>query len=168
MSDLPNESLLIGLGEVAAAVVGFSLVAGILRERLSDASEAANQAMFSMRDVAEIGLGAVAASFLPLVLSEFGVAPPATWVVASAAIVLFGLVGIFFSRRRQGHAVPRGPAEWAVGGVNFVSMALLLSNIFAPGPSSGARYSAVVLLLLVVASIIFVTTAFGHTGDRKE
>ncbi len=65
MTPLPHENLLTALGEVSAAFVGFSLVVGILRSRLASSAKETRR-FYATREVAENGLLAVGAAFLPL------------------------------------------------------------------------------------------------------
>ena len=71
MTPLPHENLLTAMGEVAAAFVGFLLIVGVLRARSIGSMDKACR-VYSMRDVADIGLHAVLMSFLPLVIHAFG------------------------------------------------------------------------------------------------
>ena len=164
MSPLPHENLLTALGEVAAAFVGFSLVVGILRERSSSPAKEI-PGVYSMRDVAEIGLTAVGASFLPLVIHGFGASPETTWRLASGALFVVGVVAVGFSVRRQGFVNLRDFKYALIGILNLGSFGLLLSNVLMVGPTSGARYSAVVLLALTVAGVLFVSTTFWKSGN---
>ncbi len=90
LNPLPHENLLTAMGEVAAAFVGFSLVVGVLRAR-STGSMNEPRRVYSMRDVAEIGLHAVFMSFLPLVIHVFGASADTTWRVASAGFLAVGV-----------------------------------------------------------------------------
>jgi hypothetical protein len=164
LNPLPQENLLSALGEVSAAFVGFSLVVGILRDRSSDTTED-DRSVSPMRDVAEIGLTAVGASFLPLVINDFGASPETTWRLASATVFVAGIVGAGFSIRRQRAAILRDSRYALIGILNLGSFGLLLSNVLVVGPTSGARYSAVVLLVLTVAGVLFVSTTFRRSRN---
>lgn len=163
LDPLPHENLLSTLGEVAAAFVGFSIVAGLLRS-------GSIRRFHSMRDVAQIGLQAVAASFLPLAIHAYGASPALTWRTASAAFLALWATGLGFAIKGR---LSRDPDEFRVkrvriainGALNVTGGGLLLFNIALAGPGSGARYASAVLLLLAIAGIQFLDAAFGTPPD---
>jgi hypothetical protein len=169
LNPLPHENLLTALGEVAAAFVGFSLVVGALRAR-SAASAEENRKLYSMRDVAEIGLAAVFMSFLPLVIHAFGVSPETTWRVASAGFFLIVVVAVIPSLLRRGGLIEGFRSEpiqtiviapLQLGGVGLMSI-----NLLVGGPSSGARHVAVILMALGVGGVLFVNATFNSAENR--
>ncbi len=168
MNPLPHESLLTALGEVAAAFVGFSLVVSMLRVRSTGSAEETRR-FYSMRDVAEIGLGAVFASFLPLVIHAFDASPDTTWRVGSACFLGLSVLGAGSSFRRRGSWVDGVRAEpiqtVMVLPLQLGSIALMAFNLVAGGPGSGARYIAAVLMMLGVAGVLFVNATFDSAED---
>ena len=165
---LPYENLLIGLAEVAAAFVGFSLVIEVLRAEATDLPREA-QRLYSMRDVAEVGLIAAGAAFLPLVIHSFEAGHGTVWRLGSGILFVVAGASALFSFARHGAASPRGllgelraspVRSGLIQSLNLGSFGLLLSNVVAPGATSGARYIAAVLGALAVAGIIFVTETF--------
>ena len=163
MDTLPHENLLTTLGEVAVAFVGFSIVAGILRA-------GSIRRFHAMRDVAEIGLLAVAAAFLPLAIHAYGTSTDVTWRIASAtylALAALGLGNEFWRRQQLDPDEFRGePIRNAVYVMLTVGgYGLLLFNLFLGGPGSGARYTTAVLLLLAVAGLQFLAAAFSISPD---
>jgi hypothetical protein len=169
LNPLPHENLLTAMGEVGAAFVGFSLVVVVLRAR-SSASAEESRRLHSMRDVAEIGLVAVAMSFLPLVIHAFGASPETTWRVGSTSCLAVSLFCAGASSWRRGSWLEGFRSEpiqtVLVTPLQLVIIGLLLVNILAGGPSSGARYVAVVLLALSVAGVLFVNATFKGSEDR--
>jgi peptidoglycan/LPS O-acetylase OafA/YrhL len=123
-----------------------------------------------MRDVAQIGLQAVVASFLPLAIHAYGASPDATWRIASAAFFLLWGVGLGFAIRSR---LNLDPAEFRIkrvriavnGTLNAGGAGLLLFNVLLGGPSSGARYVTAVLLLLAIAGLQFLSAAFSAPPD---
>ncbi len=64
---LPHAELLSTLAEMSIAVVGFSMVVGILRPQSSDDETR----LFTLRDVAEIGLISSVMNVFPLVVHTY-------------------------------------------------------------------------------------------------
>ena len=171
MNPLPHENLLIVLGEVAAAFVGFSLVVGVLRARSAGSAEE-GRGLYSMRDVAEIGLISVFTSLLPLVIHAFGANPEATWRIGSASFLAFWVLGASASFRRRGGwlvGLRTEPIQTAMTlPFQLGAVGLMLVNLLAGGPGSGARYVAAVLLALAVAGVLFVNATFNNARDRPD
>ncbi len=169
MNPLPHENLLTAMGEVGAAFVGFSLVVGVLRARYAGSTKEA-LSRYSMRDVAEIGLAGVFMSFLPLVIHAFGASPETTWRVGSTSCLAVSLFCAGASSWRRGSWLEGFRSEpiqtVLVTPLQLVIIGLLLVNILAGGPSSGARYVMAVLLALAVAGVLFVNATFNSTEDR--
>lgn len=81
MTPLAHEALLSTLAERNIAVVGFSMVAGILRtESLDDEIR-----LFTLRDVAELGLLIAVMCVFPLVVYAFDTLVASTWRFSSGA-----------------------------------------------------------------------------------
>ena len=171
MTPLPHENLLTTMGEVAAAFVGFSLVVGVLRARSTGSMDEARR-VYSMRDVAEIGLHAVFMSFLPLVIHAFGASPDTTWRVGSASFLAIGVLRAGVSTRRRGGYLKSFRAEpiqfLVLLPLQLGVIGLILVNILAGGPSSGPRYVAAVLLALSAAGVLFVNATFNSARDRPD
>lgn len=167
--DLPHQDFLFTTAEVAAAFVGFSLVVSVFRpESKSDVVR-----MGSLRDVAEIGLGAIAASFAPYVIFHFGVSLEAAWRLSSLLLAAGGIVAFSLGFRRfarAGGALPwrTAPGLSVPSGLLMVtSNVLLWWNVVAPGERSGTRYLTALLLVLALAGLIFVFAAF-HRPDAGD
>ena len=169
MTPLPHENLLTALGEVAAAFVGFSLVVVLRARSASSAKE--TRRLYSMRDVAEIGLVAVGASFLPLVIHTYGAGPETTWRLASAGVLALLSLGLGSSMWRRRTVTLDGfqtePIQTAIVLVlNVCGMGLLSINILVGGSTSGARYTTAVLLSLALAGVLFVNATFSNSANR--
>jgi len=163
LGELPHQDFFFTTAEVAAAFVGFSLVVSVFKPESS--GEAVR--MGSLRDVAELGLSAIAASFLPYVLQQLGLSLDAIWRAASLALALGGVLAFSFGFRRFTQA--GGGLPWktapvvatSVGAVAVAGMLLLWVNVLAPSELSGARYVVAILLMLATAGLLFVFAAFG-------
>ena len=163
MDPLSHENLLTTLGEVAAAFVGFSIVAGVL-------GSGSLRRFHAMRDVAQIGLQAVAAAFLPLAIHAYGASPDVTWRIGSAAYLVVSGLGLGFAVRAR---LRRDPGEFrsepirnAVNAMfNVGVIGLLLFNVVFGGPAAGARYATALLLNLGIAGVQFLAAAFGTPPD---
>lgn len=162
MPELPHQDFLFTTAEVAAAFVGFSLVVSVFRPE--SPSEAVRTG--SLRDVAEIGLGAIAGSFAPYALRVFELPLETVWRLSSLMFALAGFVAFafgFLRFSRLGGAPPwrTAPALAASCGVLSIAGTLMLWwNVFVPDPLSGPRYVLALLLLLAMAGLIFVFAAF--------
>ena len=171
VNPLPHENLLTALGEVAAAFVGFSLVVGALRARSTDSPEE-SRSLYSMRDVAEIGLLCVFMSFSPLVIHAFGTSPETAWRVGSASFLVIGVSAGAASFRRRGGFLSgfrTEPIQAIVTTPLFLGAFGLLSvNTLVGGPSSGARHTAAILLVLAVAGVRFVNVTFNSADNRPS
>jgi len=163
---LPHENLLTALGEVSAAFVGFSLVVGILSSTRSGTSSQ-DRSFFSTRDVAELGLLAIAASFLPLTIHAYSVAAESIWQMASAGLLLLWGLGLGSSVWRQRGILRKvSVARIAlIFGCNLAGLGVLIANLFTRGGSSGGRYVTGVLLLLVLAGLQFVSATFDDSTE---
>ena len=169
MTPLPHENLLTALGEVSAAFVGFSLVVGILRTR-SATSARESRRFHSTRDVAEIGLVAVGAAFLPLAIHAYGTTIDTTWRLGSAGFLFLWGLGFGSSMwRRRGVAREGFRTEPILTALFTVLIAaelgLLIVNILVGGDASGARYVTCVLLLLAMAGLLFVYATFSGSEN---
>lgn len=167
MTDLPHQDFLFTTAEVAAAFVGFSLVVSVFKP--TSAADAVR--MGSLRDVAEIGLSAIAAAFVPYVLHVFGESVESVWRTSSGLLAIGGFVFFllgFLRFSRLGGAPPWRTAPGlavSTGTLAFSGSVLLWWNVLAPSPNSSARYILALLLLLAMAGLIFVFAAF-HRAPR--
>jgi hypothetical protein len=170
LTELPHQDFLLTTAEVAAAFVGFSLVVSVFKP--STASDAVR--MGSLRDVAEIGLSAIAGSFAPYLLHAFDVPPASVWRLSSLLVVLGGAVAFTLGFRRfsrLGGAPPwkTAPALSLSSGSLAICTSVLLSwNVLVPGPLSGSRYILALLLLLAMAGLIFVFAAFHRPAAATD
>ena len=160
MNPLPHENLLGTLGEVGAAFVGFSLIASLLRPEDSVESKRRFEAI---RNVAEMSLLAVGASFLPIVVHAYGWGVGDTWRISS---LLFALAWLLFMgsaivRRRLIDApILNQVFSSAVICATAIALGLLLYNIAFATTGAGARYATAVLILLGLTGALFVWAVF--------
>jgi len=162
VTELAHASTLSTFAEMSIAVVGFSMVAGAIGAR----SEGERLRLFTFRDVAEVGLICAVMSSVPLVIHAFGTSADSTWRVSSGIEFAWQAVSIGFTAGRRGPAllpfIKRHRVTLtlttAVAIANFVLLAI---NVVSPGPYSGARYLACMLLLLLQAGTLFIWAAFG-------
>ncbi len=113
-----------------------------------------------MRDVAQIGLQAVGASFLPLAIDAYGASPDLTWRIGSTAFLALWGLGLGHAIRSRQQLDPYEyriePIRNAVyATLNLSGVGLLLFNVLLGGPGSGARYATAVLLILAIAGLRF-------------
>ena len=167
MTPLPHETLLSTLAEMSIAVVGFSMVVGILRARSPDDEDR----LFTLRDVAEIGLICTVMSAFPLVIHAYGIPTNAVWRISSAVQGVWAIIGITASLVRRGPGTPALMRQhWflfgVVFGLVFVNLALAVMNVATPSSFSGARYVSCMLLGLTQAGYMFLLAAF-DIGSAK-
>jgi hypothetical protein len=145
---------------MSIAVVGFSMVVGILRDRSLDD----RMRLFTLRDVADMGLiGAVMSAF-PLVVYGFATSAETTWRLSSAVLGAWQFASIANSIRKRGSVSIVARQFWFTASraacLVVVSFALILVNVAAPSSLSGARYVAYMMILLTQAGFMFVFAAF--------
>ncbi len=164
MEPLPLSDLLTTLGEIGAAFIGFSMIAGVLRPESSPEM----RQNFRFRHVAEAGLGVLFVSFLPLLIHAYGANTDTTWIVASSICLIPATVVPIVSWREVGvlASLEAEPVRTVVSlALNVLMVSLFLSNVALPAPYSGARYATVVVLLLVTAGLIFIGATFGTSKE---
>ena len=169
MVPLPNETVLSTLAEMSIAVVGFSMVVGILRPH-SDSDE---RRLFTLRGVAGIGLLAAVMSAFPLVAHSYGLSTDSTWRLSSGIVAAWAIAAIATDFRRLGRGLPvianqHRFTSGLVSALVSVNLCLLAVNIANPGPASGARYSTVMLLALAQAGFMFIWAAFDMGRGRPD
>jgi len=164
---LSHEGILSTLAEMHIAVVGFSLVVGILRPQ----SQTEERRLFTLRGVAIIGLlGAVMSAF-PMVAHSFGLSPESTWRLSSVVVFLWAVAAIGADFWRLGHGLTVIAKRYRlttalVAILIAANLCLLVFNVATPGPASGARYSAVMLIALAQAGFMFLWAAFDAAREE--
>ena len=156
--------LLIGI-----AFVGFSLVVGILRARSASSVKEAMR-FHATREVAENGLLAVAAAFLPLAVHAHGATVETTWRLASAGFIFLWVLGLATHAWRRRHvsreALRTEPIQTVLFTVLHASgLGLLLVNTLVGGDTSGARYVTALLLFLAIVGLLFVYATFSGSEN---
>lgn len=149
---------------LSATFVGFSLVIGLLQPDQPNAGVRVN----SMRGVAELALIAGAGALLALLLDAFGLSSETLWRFASATLGAAWAVAHFFASRRfrrAGTTMTRSRSLLLVVVLAYSGIILLVLNAIAPSASSGARYSAALVLALSASAWLFVRATFEHS-DR--
>ena len=150
--------LLHTLAEVSIAFVGFSTIVAALSVR-----DGSSFKLYSIRDVAIVGLIALGAALLPLSLNSFALDQDLIWQTSSLMFsvgwVLSAIWGIRTYRRNvDASVIPRYLSVGPVAGV--IANPVLLSNVVFPNPYSGPLYVASLNLLLVFVSVSFVAATF--------
>ena len=147
---------------MGVAVVGFSLVVGILRPKSQDDEER----LFTIRDVAEIGLICAVMSMVPAVVHSYGIRVELVWRMSSAIHLVWVAFVIPASARRRGFSalLPTVVQHWLIAslvlGMASLNGALAVTNLVSPSSYSGARYSTCMLLLLAQGGFMFLWAAF--------
>ena len=150
--------LLHTLTEVSIGFVGFSTIVAALSIR-----DSCSFKLYSIRDVAIVGLISLGAAVLPLVLKTFSLDQNLIWrvssLVLSTAWVLSAIWGIRTYRRNVD--VSAIPGYLNVGPVvGVIANPILWWNVAVPSPYAGPLYVAALILLLVFVSVSFVAASF--------
>jgi len=164
---LPQQELLSTFAEMGIAIVGFAVVADIFRPRTpQDTSR-----LYTLRDVADIGLTCAVMSAFPLVVHGLGVPAESSWRLASAGVLGWAISGIALSSRRRGRGSIANyvRSRWLAAAVVYsliaISLSLALVNLVFPGPSSGARHVAWALAALTQSGAMFIIAIFDTRSD---
>lgn len=160
--ELAQEATLHTIAEISAAIVGFSLVGGILGSQTG-----ARYRFFSVRDVAELGLLGLIASLAPSALHGFGLSPDVTWRIASGLFVALWIATscIGISRYLRAGIAAETPRFLIVNPILAASgILLLLWGIFS-GSAAGPRYVVALIFLLMTAGFAFLAAVF-HRPDE--
>ena len=166
MTTLPQEAVLSTLAEMGIAVVGFSLVAGILRPQ----SQNDERRLFTLRGVAGFGLIVATMSVFPLVAHSYSLPTDSTWRLSSGIVFVWAIAGIAADFVRLGYGLPaiakRLPfTSGLVSVLILVNVCLLGMNIVSPDSDSGSRYATVMMLALAQAGFMFLAIAFDGRGE---
>ena len=161
MTTFPQEAVLSTLAEMGIAVVGFSLVAGILRPN----SPSDERRLFTLRGVAGIGLIVATMSVFPLVAHFYSLSADSLWRLASAIVFVWAIAGIAADYLRLGPGLSavaklRPFTSGLVSVLILINLCLLGMNVVSPDSDSGARYTTVMMLALAQAGFMFLATAF--------
>ena len=150
--------LLHTLAEVSIAFVGFSTIVAALRARNDSTFQ-----IYSIRDVAIVGLLALFAALLPLFLQSFLIETKQIWRFSSLIFTVAWLISAVWGiySYRQAVAPEDRPVYLVVGPVSLViANPLLWFNIYSPADFSGSIYVLALLLLLLFVAVSFIAATF--------
>ncbi len=160
---MEQQDVLLTLGEIAAAFVGFSTIVIVFKSSRSELQR------LRLRGVAEIGIAALVGAFLPVLATGFGLSGPSVWRVSSLIFAPIGLIGwILWARTvaRAGYRPAFGTSTLAPDILaNVVGQVLLWWNVVSPSESAPTRYVAALMAFLLIAAMSFVAAAFGRTAE---
>lgn len=151
------------------AIVGFAMVADVLRPGSAEGT----MRLYTLRDVAEIGLIGTAMSAFPMVVHGYGLSDEWTWRITSGLVIAWSIGGMTTSARRRGPgAVLSAFKQHQIAGsfvylLIAINMSLALVNLLNPGPSSGVRHATGMLAGLTQAGIMFILAVF-DLRDRES
>lgn len=169
---MEHQDYLLTLAEVAAAFVGFSMLVGVIG-RDSRAHDLRRSLLY---DVAQIGFMVIGGALVPYALSSVPISPAATWRIASLMLLVtwIGLATLAYRRLygvagREGLKAVLGRGLWYVNHLSvLVGNALLLWNVVWPGPGSSARYLGALLMLLLIATYVFLRAGFAQRREEAS
>ena len=162
---MEHQDLLVIFAEIAAAFVGFSMIVGALGRQ----TQHSKLRQKFMADVALIGFFVLGGSLLPVVLHANGVSIAALWRVSSLTLLILWLTGygmyVMALHRFQIPllAVPLLPKAFVVTGpvIVLIGNGLLAWNVFLGGTGVAGRYLGPLLILLLIATFLFLSGGFG-------
>jgi hypothetical protein len=151
------------LAEITIAFVGFSTIVAALRARSEPSFR-----IYSIRDVAIVGLITLGGIVLPLALRLFIGDMLLVWRLSSLTFSIVWIVSAIWGIRSFGQAVPRSERHRAllagpISGV--IGNALLWFNVIWPTDYAGPLYVVTLILLLIFMSISFVIATFHRLGE---
>jgi hypothetical protein len=160
---MEHHDVLLTLGEIAAAFVGFSTIVVVFRSNRSELQR------LRLRGVAEIGIAVLVGSFVPLFLIGFGLSGSGVWRVSSLVFAPIALTGwILWARKvsAAGYTPAFGRPPLAPDIIaNVVGQILLWSNVVRPSDGASARYAMALMAFLLIAAMSFVASAFGSPAE---
>ena len=169
-----EKDVLFTLAEIAIALAGFSAIIGVLSTRRGSIDLQVNS--LRLQVMLETCFMVAAASLVPVLLDQFGLASSALWRTASAAFLCLAIPFEFVARNRT-KGMPNmtltkiniNTVNW---GISIASDLILVAILFGlVGPYSEAFYLLTLLLQLVVAGIIFIQFAsdtFSHPNRDSQ
>lgn len=158
-----TSDLLHTLAEVSIAFVGFSTIVAALRLR----NDAAFR-IYSIRDVAIVGLIALSASVLPLLLSLFRLDGASVWRIASLVFSMLWIVSAIWGIRTYRQAVsPADAPRFLIVGplTGIIGNPVLCYNVIVPTENAGALYVFSLFLMLIFVSVSFVAATFHRISE---
>jgi hypothetical protein len=161
---MEHQDYLFTIAEVAAAFVGFSMVVGAL----SPDRPGSRFRLVVIHDVAVIGFIVMGGALAPYALAQTTLATGVVWRIASSGLLALWLFGYLTSFRRFREAGGSALGEPLLGrplavintGVVIIGNGLLLWNVTFPGPGAGIRYLVALLMLLLIATWLFLLAGF--------
>jgi len=161
---MEHQDYLFTIAEVAAAFVGFSMVVGAL----SSDRPGSRLRRVVIHDVAVIGFIVMGGALAPYALAQTTLATDVVWRITSLGLLALWLFGYLTSFRRFREASGSSLAEPLLGrplvvintGVVITGNSLLLWNVTFPGPGTESRYLVALLLLLLIATWLFLLAGF--------
>ena len=161
---MEHQDYLFTIAEVAAAFVGFSMVVGAL----SPDRPGWKLRLAVIHDVAVIGFIVMGGALAPYALAQTTLADGAVWRITSLGLLALWLYGYVTSFRRfrdtggsaLGEPLLSRPLVVINTGVVTTGNSLLLWNVTFPGPGAGIRYLVALLMLLVIATWLFLLAGF--------
>ena len=161
---MEHQDYLFTIAQVAAAFVGFSMVV----DALSPDLPGSRFRRVVLHDVAVIGFIVLGGALAPYTLAQTALGIGAVWRAASLGLLALWLFGYLtsFRRFREGGGSSLGepllgrPLVVINTGVVITGNSLLLWNVIFSGPGAGSRYLAALLMLLLIATWLFLLAGF--------
>ncbi len=162
---MEHQDLLVIFAEIAAAFVGFSMIVGALGRQ----TQHSKLRRKFMADVALIGFFVLGGSLLPIVLHANGMNLADIWRVSSLLLLIMWVTGYVMYLRALHRfqipllAVPLLPKAFVISGpvIVLIGNALLVWNVLLGGTGVAGRYLGALLILLLIATFLFLSGGFG-------
>jgi hypothetical protein len=174
---MQDPDLLLTLAEIAGVFVGFGALISVRSGGALDPHE-----LVYIRSVVWLGLYAVIAGLLPMVLAGYGLEGRDLWLACSLSMLTLIVALAVFNRRTPEHradleAMPRRlVAPMTLGVVLISSFAAVALGLVALDPTSvlaQARYTTAVALALLLAATALLVLVFtqgwsGHEASPND
>jgi FtsH-binding integral membrane protein len=150
---MPNESILIGLAEVAIAFAGFSGVVAALSGK-TNWSEADR---FRFTNLLIVSIAAAIFSFLPIIVDLYGLGDAHSRLLVGSLLAIFS-IGFLISRALRGMEINRKSSDLnTVVAVIFASSLVItavlqIMGYFIPGVATATYVTGVLFLILSAAT----------------
>lgn len=169
---LEQQDFLFTIAQVAAAFVGFSLLIGVITARTRE-SELRRSLLY---DVAQIGLFVIMGALVPYIVSLIFSSQTIAWRLSSLLLLLVTTIAPALSYRRinalvgfVGLANVTGKLLAVINPIVVIVVNLLfLWNVISPDENAATRYQAALLMMLLIATYLFLTSGFELRLDRAD
>lgn len=154
------------LAEIGITLTTLSCVAGLIETSIGD-PKLAGQKRLQLRDVAVCGIAVMLLSVLPMLFQDESPWAAAAWRGLSAFGLVWWVASAFVATRLEGRVVVWWYAFVSTT-ASIVGVGLLAWTVASPQDHAPERYTAALVLLLVIGALNFLDSVFSYQGGRPE